>query len=139
MITKFEIPGEPVAKGRPRFARVGKFVRTYTPANTLNFEKCVAWYAMKAGIKPIVGPVEMIIKFYFCLPKSKYRKRKPVEEHPKLTKPDLDNCIKSVKDSLNKIAYADDAQVWKITAEKYYCGQNEIPRTEIILISTDTK
>ncbi len=137
MKIQFEVPGEPVAKARPRFARVGKFVKTYTPKETLNFEKCVAWYALKNGAKPLDGAVEMTIKFYFGLPKSKHRKRNLVEQQPKLTKPDLDNCIKSVKDSLNKIAYADDSQVWKITAEKYYCAQGDVPRTEITLTNND--
>ena len=65
MKIQFEVPGEPVAKARPRFARVGKFVKTYTPKETLNFEKTVAWYALKNGAKPLDGAVEMNINFYF--------------------------------------------------------------------------
>ena len=38
--------------------------------------------------------------------------------------------VKFVLDSLNKIFYADDAQIVKIIAEKNY---NEVPRTEVTI------
>ena len=138
MMIKFEIPGEPVAKGRPRFARAGKFVRTYTPKQTLNFEQLVGWCARETGADKLVGPVEASVKFYFRLPKSKHRKRNPRQAEPKTTKPDLDNLIKAILDGLNKIAFNDDASVWKFNCiEKWHCAQGEAPRTEIILTSTE--
>ena len=38
---KFEVMGTPVAKGRPKFARRGNFVSTYTPEKTVNYENLV--------------------------------------------------------------------------------------------------
>ena len=134
MTIEFEIPGEPVAKGRPRFARRGKFVTTYTPKETLNFEQLVGWCAKEAGADKLRGPVEVSAKFYFRLPKHKHRKTKPVEAKPKTTKPDLDNLIKAILDGLNNIAFVDDAAVWKFSfIEKWHCAQDEVPRTEISL------
>ena len=45
-------------------------------------------------------------------------------------KPDIDNVIKSVLDGLNGVAYEDDKQVVKLTANKYYGVQ---PRVEITI------
>ena len=139
MTIQFEVPGEPIAKGRPRFARRGKFVTTYTPKETLNFEQMVGWCAREAGVSKLAGAIEFSAKFYFRLPKSKHRKRVPRLAEPKLTKPDTDNLVKIVLDGLNKIAFADDASVWKFKdVEKWYCAQGEAPRTEIILTNSLT-
>jgi Holliday junction resolvase RusA-like endonuclease len=37
MVT-FMVEGTPVPKGRPRFARRGKFVSTYSPKTTVDYE-----------------------------------------------------------------------------------------------------
>jgi len=37
----FVIPGTPVGKGRPKFARRGNFVSTYTPEKTASYENLV--------------------------------------------------------------------------------------------------
>ena len=39
---RFSVPGNPFGKQRPKFARQGQFVRTYTPKETLQHEKVVA-------------------------------------------------------------------------------------------------
>ena len=41
------IPGEPVAKGRPRFN--GKTGTVYTPTKTRSAEKAIAWEAKRAA------------------------------------------------------------------------------------------
>ena len=43
-------------------------------------------------------------------------------------KPDLDNCVKIVADSLNGIAYKDDSQIVSVVADKYY---SDTPRLEL--------
>ena len=43
-------------------------------------------------------------------------------------RPDMDNIVKIVADSLNKVAYHDDAQVVSTTIEKWY---GTIPRVEV--------
>ena len=39
---KLTVPGVPVAKGRPRFRKVGNYVQTYTPTETINAEIVIA-------------------------------------------------------------------------------------------------
>ncbi len=43
-------------------------------------------------------------------------------------KPDIDNILKSVFDSLNQVAFYDDTQIIEIQASKYY---SDISRIEI--------
>lgn len=35
------IKGEPVGKGRPKFARQGNYVKTYTPEKTVEYENLI--------------------------------------------------------------------------------------------------
>ena len=48
-----------------------------------------------------------------------------------ITKPDVDNILKQVNDSLNGIAYTDDRQIATEIVEKWY---SDIPRIEIEII-----
>ncbi|WP_139353333.1 RusA family crossover junction endodeoxyribonuclease, partial [Clostridioides difficile] len=45
-------------------------------------------------------------------------------------KPDIDNVVKIIADSLNEIAYKDDTQIVEVVASKYYSDK---PRVEVIL------
>ena len=128
----FKIPGKPVAKKRPRFARRGKFVITYNPQQTEEgrflFEIQKQWQR-----KPLNDPIKILMFFYMPIPKSTYSsKRKLMERgwifHTK--RPDLDNLIKFVKDCLNGVVYQDDSQVFSIQAEKRY---SEDPKTEVFI------
>ena len=44
----FQVDGTPVPKGRPRFARRGKFVSTYSPKTTVDYESKVSDAAKQA-------------------------------------------------------------------------------------------
>ena len=46
---RFTVKGNPFGKERPKFARRGNFVQTYTPKNTLLHEKEVAAVYMEAA------------------------------------------------------------------------------------------
>ena len=140
---KFTVPGEPVAKGRPRFARAGKFVRTYTPKKSLSYENLVGWYFrasqdftafkdFKEADGGYEAPVSLSIVFFFTRPKSRQRVKNRGIVTPRTARPDLDNCIKNVLDGLNKVAFRDDSQVWRIEASKHETDAN--PRTEIEII-----
>jgi Holliday junction resolvase RusA-like endonuclease len=71
MIT-FRVDGTPVPKGRPRFARRGKFVSTYTDKSTLQYEDLIADSAKRAmgSSEPFVTPLEAFFYFSFPIPKS---------------------------------------------------------------------
>ncbi|MDX5782784.1 RusA family crossover junction endodeoxyribonuclease, partial [Clostridioides difficile] len=60
--------------------------------------------------------------------KVKEQKRNNVLRPSK--KPDIDNVVKIIADSLNEIAYKDDTQIVEVVASKYYSDK---PRVEVIL------
>jgi Holliday junction resolvase RusA-like endonuclease len=113
---ELEIPGEPVAKGRPRFSRVGKFVRTHTPAKTVNYETRIqeAFAAKYPGWEPLTCPVSLHFAVYLTIPKSASKKRQVLMANGVILptkKPDLDNVLKIIGDALNGLAYKDDSQI----------------------------
>ncbi len=121
---EFTVPGEPKGKGRPRFKRMGKFVSTYTPKTTKEYEKevLIAFNKIARG-KKLEGAIKADICMIFEPPKSISKKQKEKmlnNEIPYTKKCDIDNGIKGVLDSLNKIAYEDDAAVDEIHAYKMY-------------------
>lgn len=125
----FEVPGEPVGKGRPRFTRQG---RAYTPAKTAKYENLVslAFLQKYPDHVPLEGPLEMVMIAYFSIPKSWSKKKAEQARSNKLfptKKPDTDNIAK-VKDALNGIAFKDDSQVVMETIFKMYA---ETPRLVI--------
>lgn len=118
------IPGEVVAKGRPRFSRQGGAVRTHTPTKTLNYERVVKMYALQQKPKDIlVDAIEVSVCIHRVPPKSwsKVRQEKAIAGEIKpVTKPDVDNYAKAVLDALNGIIFKDDNQIVKLTVSKQY-------------------
>lgn len=125
---KLTIPGEPVAKGRPRVTKWG----TYTPEKTKNYETLVKeLFFVKHGQTLLEGPLKMKVQAYFTIPKSTSKKRKELMKIGELRptkKPDLDNILKIIGDALNEIAYQDDKQIISASIEKFY---SEEPRVEV--------
>lgn len=126
---KLIIPGEPVAKARPRVMKSGI---TYTPAKTKNYETLVKeLFITQYGQVMLEGELVVNIKAYFSIPKSTTKKKRElmqVEEIRPTKKPDIDNLFKIVTDALNDLAYKDDSQIVTGTVEKYY---SENPRVEV--------
>ena len=112
------LPGEPIGKGRPRFA----MGRTYTPPATVAYEyalKTEAALAMRqTGLEPFEGPVAVKVVAYFSIPKS-WSKTRRAGAYLHTTKPDLDNVLKML-DALNGVVWLDDAQVCEATVSKRY-------------------
>ena len=129
----FEIPGVPVAKGRPRVTSKGW---TYTPKKTIQYEHKVRllFAANFPDFEPIQGPVSMTFVFLMPLPKSwsKKKQKEALEKRWHIKRPDTDNLIKAIKDALNGLAYIDDSQVCREKIFKQYANE---PRVEIILHS----
>ena len=122
------IPGEPVAKGRPRFYNG----HAITPAKTVNYETLVKeMWAVTHGQQMLDGELCASLTAYFAIPgsKSKAMKKRMSEGIVRPTKkPDIDNLIKSALDSLNGIAYKDDSQIVTVVASKFY---SDTPRLEL--------
>jgi len=111
--------GTPIGKARPRFGRTkaGNVV-TFTPQKTRNFERDLRSLAQVAmtGKTMLEGPVKVTIKAYFA-------HKTKTGWH--VSRPDLDNVIKAVLDSLNEIVFDDDSAVCELVATKEY-GEERI-------------
>ncbi len=131
---EISIPGNPIAKKRPRFVKRGNFARTYNEQQTEEGKFIANVLQQIEGHEPYTGPVQMECVFCFKRPKYHYGTGKnsaslksSAPEFP-IKKPDIDNCEKFVLDCLNDIVFQDDALVVKTTASKIY---GERPYTEI--------
>jgi len=113
-LIRFDIPGPPVGKGRPRATRVNGFVNFYTPAKTRDYEKAVKTAGRMFCKEPLDGPIVLSMWVRMPVPKS-WGKRLRQEclagcVRP-VFRPDLDNIVKAVFDGLNGICYEDDALI----------------------------
>lgn len=120
-----QIPGVPVGKGRPRFARRGAFVQTYSPEKTQNYEAVVRMAAMDAmqGRPPLDVPLRVNLDIVMPVPASFSRKKRDAalaDDIRPTTKPDVDNVMKGVLDAMNSIVWVDDKQIVSGTFEKRY-------------------
>ena len=121
----FTVEGKPRGKGRPRFARRGNFVSTYTDAKTMSYEteiKLAATSAMGSS-KPLESPVKVYLTVKVPVPTS-YSKKRTMAclaglERP-TKKPDIDNIAKIYLDAMNKVVYLDDTQVVHLVVSKIY-------------------
>lgn len=127
-------PFAPVPKGRPRFVRRGKFVSTYTPRKTEEYEAHVReWMIKEYGHRlPMDGVISARYEFVLERPKSK-----PDARYSN-TKPDIDNLVKSFQDALDfKVkenglslgVVANDSRIAHIEAVKRYADDDEEPGT----------
>jgi len=136
MKVKFTVWGEPKGKGRPRFTRTGNIVRTYTPKKTSEYEDVVrAEYCRQCGDFKFERGIMLDLRIfaYFTIPKrtSKKKWQQMIERNIRPTKkPDMDNIVKIIADSLNKIAYHDDSQIVDTMVRKFY---SDNPRVEITI------
>lgn len=115
---RIEIPGQPVAKGRPRVAVIAGRAHAYTPAKTVNYEAAVAFAGRDAmvGRERFEGPVAITVFAHFLTPK---RGKKEGDWH--IGRPDADNVLKCI-DGLNGIVWRDDSQVASAQIVKIYAN-----------------
>lgn len=132
------VPGEPVAQGRPRFARRGAFVRAYDPPKSRSWKGVVQVHALEALRAADVdapayadGPVSVLIEATWTLAASKHRKAAPVARQPRASRPDAENVAKAVLDALTGLAWTDDAQVAELRVVKWTGAQGEAPGVRV--------
>lgn len=109
-------------------------VRRFTPNETRVFEAKVAqiaWLAMREqSIAKCEGkPVNMMLHFYFGLPKSLSKKAASARLGTHHTiKPDLTNLAKSIEDGCNGVVYTDDCQISSVSMMKTW---GVLPRVDV--------
>lgn len=130
---KLIIPGNPVAKARPRVSKFG----THNTEKTVNYETLIKELFIISRQKKLEGMLKMELDCYFKIPKktSKVKTTKMLNDEIRpVVRPDIDNIIKIICDGLNGLAYKDDSQIVDIDAGKYY---SDTPRVEINIMSIE--
>jgi len=126
---KFTINAKPQPKQRPRVTRYG----TYTPKQTVEYERLIGWEYLANKGKKHVGAINLSIRVVFKIPKSR---KDLIVGQSHTQRPDLDNICKSVTDSLNGLAYDDDGQISTINATKEW-GLSDFVEVEIREVEND--
>ena len=126
MVT-FSVEGTPVAKGRPKFARRGNFVSTYSPKKTVDYEAKVKEAGKDAmgSSEPLETPLSLYLYVRVPIPASTTKKvlaEISANRVKPIKRPDLDNVLKAVSDALNGICYKDDSQIVNIHCTKVYAS-----------------
>jgi len=134
------IAGEPVAKGRPRVVRTKAGVRAITPEKTREWERyavrvLVWWWK---GRPPLVGPVKVSVKAIKTRPQRLTRKSDPEGLMWRTTKPDADNVLKIVLDSIEAAGIVTgDQQVALVECRSLYAEKVGHPRVEVTIETLD--
>ena len=82
--------------------------------------------------------LDMRILAFYSIPKSATKKNKELMKKQLLRptkKPDMDNVVKIIADSLNQVAYRDDTQIVDCQCRKFY---SDNPRVEVIIQEVKT-
>ncbi|AYX89326.1 RusA family crossover junction endodeoxyribonuclease [Staphylococcus cohnii] len=96
----------PMASPRPRFRNAGKFVQTYMSSDYMKHKKELQKQMPKLLLD---GPLIILIEFHFPMLKSwSKKKQQSMAGKYKITKPDVDNLIKTILDAGNNHLWADD-------------------------------
>jgi Holliday junction resolvase RusA-like endonuclease len=153
MRIQFTVPGNPQAKQRVRAVplkrclQCGKTTMRHqclcgsynmsfitnvanTPKETVNYENLVKLCASEAlQGQQFAGGVKLRADFYFQIPVSRAKKLREGDRH--VQRPDADNCLKSVLDGMNKVAWSDDSLVCEVAAGKFWT--TGVPRCEVVV------
>ena len=129
MIYEFEVPGKVIGKGRPRLNSYTGVV--YTPTRTKDYESLVEQYFLLKypRFKAFEGRIKVSIIAYFSIPKTTKKAdiNEMLENNISPTKkPDIDNIVKAILDSMNKFAFKDDNQITKLEVEKKYALEDKV-------------
>ena len=135
---KIIIPGEPIAKARPRFFSKGGRKLAYNSQAEL--ESTTKVYLKRGALESKIAlylesdviAYSVDLKFYCRPPPGKDANLKLWGIIPHILRFDVDNAIKYYLDCGNGILWHDDRQIDKITASKHYSTN---PRTEIDIMA----
>jgi Holliday junction resolvase RusA-like endonuclease len=115
-VINITIPIVPTAQARPRFATRGGFVKTYKSKDQQSNEWTLeSFLILNQPTAPMTGALFLGARAYLPIPVSKSKKFRAsalLGEIRPISKPDLDNLLKNIKDSLTRMRYwVDDKNV----------------------------
>ncbi|HCU7192215.1 TPA: RusA family crossover junction endodeoxyribonuclease [Staphylococcus aureus] len=113
-----EVFNAPMRSPRPRFLNTSRYAHTYMPTKYTEHKKYLQNQMPKLNLE---NALKIELDFYFPLLKSWSKKKKSeMVGQYKVTKPDIDNLIKTVLDACNGHVWKDDNQITEITSSKRY-------------------
>ena len=129
MIYEFEVEGEITGKARPKINTYTG--QAYTPTKTKDYENLVKQYfkIKYPKYETLEGRLFVKIVAYFNIPRNTSKKNTALMLDGSISptkKPDIDNIVKIVLDSMNKMAFKDDNQITKLEVEKIYSEKEKI-------------
>ena len=137
-IVKFIIPGQPIPKQRARRGPSGSW---YNPQMAImqDVSKKIKTELLPSGYSPIPfgTPVTLDLYFFFEPTKTELKQKNFLDlikndDYPYIRhKGDVDNIFKFYSDSMNRIVFDDDTQIYSSNIRKYYSLK---PRTEVQVI-----
>lgn len=124
------IPGKPVGKGRPRFARSG---HAYTPERTRRWERMACDVLRACAVRfERTLPVRVCIVAVHPRPR-RAPKGAPEGRYRRVGTPDVDNVAKAVLDALVLAdVLDDDAQVVALHVEAWCAATGEAPHVDVV-------
>ncbi|HDN1900257.1 TPA: RusA family crossover junction endodeoxyribonuclease, partial [Staphylococcus aureus] len=94
-----EVFNAPMGSPRPRFRNTGRYAHTYMPTKYTEHKKYLQNQMPKLNLE---NALKIELEFYFTPPKSWSKKKKTQAiGQLKVTKPDIDNLMKTVLDACN--------------------------------------
>lgn len=89
------------------------------------------------GRELFVGPVRLVVRFYFARPQSHYGtgrnagilKASAPQHHAQ--SPDLDKLIRALGDAMTGIVFRDDKQIWLIEARREWTESQERAEVDV--------
>jgi Holliday junction resolvase RusA-like endonuclease len=135
------IPGQPIAKGRPRASIQDGRIHMRTPDKTANWTTRAAMEIRRViGCPMYTGPVRVDVVAVFKRPQRMLAKKWPNRRELHAVKPDRDNIDKIICDALTKAgAIKDDCQVCDGRVQKFYADRIESAHVEIIITTMEEK
>ena len=134
---RFDVPGIPHAKQRPRFTKLHNGgVKAYTASASKQYEQSVAWHARAMARVQLLAPagVPVRVDILAHYPRPQRLRKAPPTMLPKCVKHhgDLDNHVKAILDGLNRSGiWKDDGQVQCLRAEAVYAAPGQRPRSSV--------
>lgn len=128
---RFTVIGEPVPQPRAKAARIGGFVRIYTPSTANDWKnRVIAAVQPYLPPEPLNSPLRMSVRFMFPRPAGHFgsgKKSATLKDSapPRPSgKPDLDNALKAVMDALTDAGvWRDDCRVCDLVVSKVYADR----------------
>jgi Holliday junction resolvase RusA-like endonuclease len=113
---------EPVPKGRPRVSFHNGMARTYTPQKTKDAQDFIKARLLRHKNEAFPPHIPIRLSCTFYRSKSRYL---PKREDMPFRKPDTDNLLKLLLDSIDGVLVPDDAQITTISVRKRWSPTNE--------------